>query len=140
MIVFCMVLMNSKKYVLDNQELEDLGNYPEFGMRMHDILDPINNFLYVTSETKYEVEKNGNIFSDILVMAQKHISGKIHYIELSNVDRENAVFLKRALKELYRSDDVILAYCVTNNYVMTSSDIDLKETCEKVGCKLELIN
>ena len=133
-------MLNCKNYVLDYPELENLANYPEFGLRMEKILDPINNFLYVTSETKYEVEKNGCIFSDILAMAQKHISGKIHYIELSNVDRENAVFLKRALKELYRSDDVILAYCVTNNYVMTSSDIDLKETCEKVGCKLELIN
>ena len=71
---------------------------------------------------------------------RQHISGKIHYIELSNVDRENAVFIKRGLKKFHRSDDVIFAYCLTNNYVMTSHDIDLKETCEKVGCKLELIN
>ena len=135
-----MVLMNSKKYVLDNQVLEDLGNNPEYGLKVHKILDPINNFLYVTSETKYKVEKRGYIFSEILAMAQKHISGKIHYIELSNTDRENAVFLKRGLKKFHRSDDVIFAYCVTNNYVMASPDIDLKETCEKVGCKLELIN
>jgi len=134
------MLMNSKKHVLDNDVLEDLGNNPEYGLKVHKILDPINNFLYVTSETKYKVEKRGYIFSEILAMAQKHISGKIHYIELSNTDRENAVFLKRGLKKFHRSDDVIFAYCVTNNYVMTSHDIDLKETCEKVGCKLELIN
>ena len=133
-------MLNCKNYVLDYPELENLANYPEFGLRMEKILDPINNFLYVTSETKYEVEKNGYIFSDILAMAQKHISGKIHYIELSNVDRENAVFIKRGLKEVHRSDDVILAFCLTNNYVMVSSDTDLKEPCEKVGCKLELIN
>lgn len=134
------MLMNSKKFVIDNNELENLANDPELGLKMEKILDPINNFLYVTSETKYKVEKNGYIFSDILTMAQKHISGKIHYIELSNVDRENAVFIKRGLKEVHRSDDVILAFCLTNNYVMVSSDADLKEPCEKVGCKLELIN
>ena len=134
------MLMNSKKFVIDNDKLEDLANDPELGLKMEKILDPINNFLFVTSETKYEVEKNGYIFSDILAMAQKHISGKIHYIELSNVDRENAVFIKRGLKEVHRSDDVILAFCLTNNYVMVSSDTDLKEPCEKVGCKLELIN
>ena len=133
-------MLSCKNYVLDNDGLEDLGNNPEYGLKVQKILDPINNFLYVTSETKYEVEKNGYIFSDILAMAQKHISGKIHYIELSNVDRENAVFIKRGLKDVHRSDDVILAFCLTNNYVMASPDIDLKETCEKVGCKLELIN
>ena len=133
-------MLACKKYVLGKPELENLANYPKFGLKMEKILDPVNNFLYITSETKYEVEKHGYIFSEILVMAQKHISGKIHYIELSNTDRENAVFLKRGLKKFHRSDDVIFAYCVTNNYVMASPDIDLKETCEKVGCKLELIN
>ncbi len=133
-------MLSCQRYVLDNLELENLANYPDFGLRMQRILDPTNNFLYVTSETKYEVEKNGHIFSEILVKAQKNISGKIHFIELSNMDRENAVFLKRGLKTLHRCDDVIFAYCVTNKCVMVSSDADMKESCEKVGCKLELIN
>ena len=133
-------MLACKKYVLSKPELENLANYPKFGLKMEKILDPVNNFLYITSETKYEVEKNGYIFSEILAKAQKHISGKIHYIEISNVDRENAVFLKRGLKKFHRSDDVIFAYCVTNNCVMVTSDYGLKEPCEKVGCKLELIN
>ena len=49
-------MLNCTNYVLDNQELGNLANYPEFGLKMEKILDPINNFLYVTSETKYEVE------------------------------------------------------------------------------------
>ena len=107
------MILSSKKFVIDNQELQDLANYPKFGLKMERILDPINNFLYVTSETKYEIEKNGHIFSEILVNAEKNISGKIHYVEISNTDRENAVFLKRGLKTLHRCDDVIFAYCVT---------------------------
>ena len=105
---------------------------------MQKILDPIKNFLYVTSETRAATQ-NGDIFDEILDKAEKNISGKIHYIEISNADRENAVFLKRELKKFHRSDDVIFAYCLTNKCVMVSSDHELKESCEKVGCKLELI-
>ena len=132
-------MLACKRYVFGDRELEDVANYSNVGLKMQKILDPIHNFMYVTSQSKYDVEKNGYNFDEIIRKAESNLNGKIHYVKISDAVKENAVILKRGLKKFYRSGDTIFAYCVTNNCIMVTSDDEIKECCNKVGCQCLLI-
>tara|TARA_B100000029_G_C17381151_1_gene889758 strand:+ start:468 stop:986 length:519 start_codon:yes stop_codon:yes gene_type:complete len=127
-------MLACKRYVIDSCDLLNVANYPTAGIRLQEIIDPENNFVYVTSQSKYEIENLGHNFDGILDNAERNLNAKIHYVEISYVVRENAKILKCGLNKLHRGDDVIFAYCVTNKCILITSDNGLIECCKKVGC------
>ena len=128
-------MLACKRYLIDSSDFLNIANHSIAGSRLHEIIHPENNFVYVTSQTKYEIENLGHNFDEILLTAKRNLNANIRYVTISQVDRENAKILKNDLKKLHRGDDVIFAYCVTNRCIMITSDNGLIECCKQIGCQ-----
>ena len=92
-------MMNCTRNVFGTDVLKRTFEDKNFASDLKQIIDPRNNFLIVTSKSKYEIETQGLDFNFIITSVEKSLDGKIHYVEINSEVQDNLQFYRNVDSE-----------------------------------------
>ena len=129
-------MMNCTRNVFGTDVLKRTFEDKNFASGLKQIIDPRNNFLIVTSKSKYEIETQGLDFNHVITTVEKSLDGKIHFVEITSEIHDNLEFYKNTdstSKNIYNEN---LVYFLTTNSVFLTEDDKTKRNCKKTRCKI----
>ena len=129
-------MMNCTRNVFGTDVLKRTFEDKNFASGLKQIIDPRNNFLIVTSKSKYEIETQGLDFNHVITSVEKSLDGKIHYVEINSEVQDNLQFYRNVDSESKDIYDENLVYCLTTNSVFLTEDDKTKRNCKKTSCKI----
>ena len=127
------MLSACKRYVWDTGSLVNISENPSMGTSLGRKIDPKSSFMYVTSQSKADIQKMGIDFDNVLALAEKAVGGKIHYVEITPEITKNTKFLLQNSPGLDLDNN--FAYAHTTKSILLTNDSRTKKSCDKIGCK-----
>ncbi len=128
--------MNCTRNVLGTDVLRRTFEDKKFASGLKEVIDPKNNFLFVTSKSKNEIETQGLDFNHVITTVEKSLDGKIHFVEITSEIHDNLEFYKNTDSTSKNIYDENLVYCLTTNSVFLTQDDKTKRNCQKTMCKI----
>lgn len=128
--------MNCTRNVLGTDVLRRTFEDEKFASGLKEVIDPKNNFFFVTSKSKNEIETQGLDFDSVIRSLEESLDGKIHFVEISSEIKDNVQFYKDTYSEFKEIDDENLVYCLTTNSVFLTQDDKTRKHCRKMMCKI----
>ena len=130
-------MMNCTRNVFGTDVLKKAYQDQKFAYYLKYLFDPTNNFLFVTSKSKYEIEIEGLDFDHVVATIEKSLNVKIHFVEIPPEIKDNIQFYKDTHSEFKEIDDENIVYCLTTNSVLLTQDEDTRKNCQIMMCKTD---
>ena len=127
------MLSACKRYVWDTGSLLNVSENPSLGASLGRKINTKSSFMYVTSQSKADIQKMGIDFDNVLTLAERAVGGKIHYVEITPEITENAKFLLQNSPGLDLDNNFVYAH--TTKSILLTNDNRTKKSCDKAGCK-----